>query len=518
MIRTGIGVSHKLRDGLLTCREVISSCYGPRGTAVLMESFGRRYLTKYGSQILRELVLEDKIEDIARRSLADVAVKIEGLSGDGTKTAILLQTYLYTGMYKLLIGGIDEGKILESLRQVKSDIINHVKDLTLKVDIESLKYLISTRIDNKPLADLVEEAYLRSGKGTLISVGDSKSVDSYLDFREGYYTDEIYVSDKSLNGNINLSLDGCLVAVTHLPILKAEDISSFLQFASKHPMLIIAPYIEGEALKTFWINKGKGLIDGVLIGCFSEDIRNDIAAICGASILTRYDMQKQDDFDVELLGSCRNVDVTKNRIEILSHIDKEDAVASYTEKLRNEMETTPYSYIKRNLVTRLAKISGGICRINVGSYTELERRDKRAVLEKTLTSLSTALKTGVIPGGWASVISAYQVLKIKYADDPINIACLDMFLGPIACLCKEKIGYVKSMLDRYAGEFRDWDGVDVAMNGYYLRSFKASPMILDSFGGFLQIIETATSSASELIKTSTYISKPNRGNNGKTKR
>lgn len=501
----------KILSGLSKCEDLISSCYGPRGTSVLMESFGRRYLTKYGSQIMRELVFEDPVEDIARRCLADVAVRTESFCGDGTKTAILLQCSLYRTMRKLIAGGLSEQEIYAKVLKIKNETIDLLSDLKLEVDRDSLGDLLGSRIEDPKLIDLLEEAYLKAGKGTLISVGDSKGVDPYLELKEGYYTEDIMVNQAFFTKSNKNILEGCLVAVSHFPIFNIEDITPFLQFASKHPILIVAPFIDGPAFTTLMMNKEKGVVDGIAIGISSEDIRNDIAALTRSTILTRLDLKE--DFDVELLGSCKEITVSKTkmslsgRLEILTHSQHEPFIEEYLNKLRNEAANTESSFTKRNLLKRISKLSGGICQLKIGGFTELEKKDKRSHIEKALAFVNLSIKTGVVPGGNSSFIYVYKMLKERYEKDEIGSVCLRAFMGPLARLCRASDLHLLEMLERNKELFTDWVGIDVEGLHLEIRPFNSDPLLCDSYGGLVYILNIAVSSALELAKSAIYVSK-----------
>lgn len=511
----------KLLSGINKCEELLTSCYGPRGTSVLMESFGRRYLTKYGSQILRELVFEDPIEDIARRCLADVSVRTESFCGDGTKTAVLLQCSLYKTMRRLIVGGVSEKQIYDKISIIKNEIIDEINKMKLDIDRSSLQDLIESKIEDRPLASLVKEAYFKSGRGTMISIGDSKGIDPYIELKEGYTTEDVMISREFFKSDVKCIKEGCLVAVTHLPLINIEDITPFLQFASKHPMLIVAPFIYGDAFNTLMMNKEKGVVDGICVSVSSEDIRNDIAAITKSTLLTRFDLK--DDFDVELLGSCKEVIASSQestilgKLGILTHDAHEENISRYLLKLKNEAETTESSFKRRDILRRISKISGGICQIKIGGFTELEKKDKRSKLEKVLSSIGLSIKTGVVPGGNTSILYAFLDLKEKYKNDELGIECLKAFISPIAKLCRISNSHVLDILDRNKENFSNWKGIDVSGVELEMRNFNAKPLICDPCGGMVYILNIALSSALELSKSSVYVSKK-KGKNETRKR
>jgi chaperonin GroEL len=418
-------------------------------------------------------------------------------------------------MRKLISGGIQEKPIIQKMMEIKDDILNIAFSKRLEVDRNSIRDLLSSRIQDEKLVSVLQEAYFKAGRGTLISIGDSKGIDPYLDLKEGYFTEDLIVSQSFFKKDHRCILEGCLVAVSHLPIYNIEDITPFLQFASKHPMLIVAPFVDGKALETLIVNKEKGIIDGIAICVASEDIRNDIAAITKSTLLTRFDLKE--DFNVELLGSCKEITISKNkldlsgRLEILTHTQHEGHIEGYLEKLKIQSESTESSFMKKDILKRISKISGGICQVKIGGFTELERKGKRSEIEKALSFTNLAIKTGVIPGGNASLIFSFLELESKYKNDEIGGICLKAYLSPLSKLCRVSDHYIIDLISKHKESFEDWRGIDVSKNDLEIRHFDSSPLLCDSYGGLSYILNIATSSACELAKSALYIK-------GKTKR
>lgn len=424
-----------LLKGVDKLADTVKTTLGPKGRNVVLEqSYGNPDITNDGVTIAKSIELKDHYENMGAKLVAEVAQKTNDIAGDGTTTAtVLTQAIVREGMKNVVAGanpvGIRRG--IEKAAQAAVDELHKNSHSVSSRDQIAQVAAISSA--SKEVGDLIAEAMEKVGNDGVITIEDSRGIETELSVVEGMQFDRGYLSQYMVTDNdkMEADLDNPYILITDKKISNIQDILPLLQeiVQQGRSLLIIADDVTGEALPTLVLNKVRGTFNVVAVkapgfGDSRKEQLTDIAALTGGTLIS-------DDFGLELkdtqisqLGQARRITVTKDSTTIVDGSGSKEAIEERVDSIRKQIEETTSDYDKKKLQERLAKLAGGVAVIHVGAATETELKERRYRVEDALNATRAAVDEGYVAGGGtalANVENAVRALKSDNADEQTGI-------------------------------------------------------------------------------------------------
>jgi len=418
-----------LERGVNALGDAVGVTLGPRGRNVMIEKkFGSPTVINDGVTIAKEIEVEDRFENVGAQLLREVASKTNDVAGDGTTTAtVLAQAILRDGLMVVTAGanpmgvkrGIDKavGIVVEEIRKMSKPVKK--KDETAQV--------ASISANSAKIGDLVAEAMEKVGKDGVITVEESKSMDTSLEWVEGMQFDKGYLSPYFVTDaeRMEAVIENPYILLYEKKISAAQDIIPILEKIAQNgrPLVIVAEDIEGEALALLVVNRLRGTLNVAAakapgFGDRRKAMMSDIATLTGGTFITEDLGIKLDSVDFTMLGQAKKVIVTKDDTTIVEGAGKAAAVQGRIAQIKAEIEKTDSNYDREKLQERLAKLSGGVAVIKVGAATETELKEKKARIEDALSATRAAVEEGIVPGGGVTLLMCVAALdKAKLEGD-----------------------------------------------------------------------------------------------------
>jgi chaperonin GroEL len=415
--------------GVNILADAVKITLGPKGrNAVIEKKFGAPVITKDGVTVAKEIDLQDPLENMGAQMVREVASKTSDVAGDGTTTATLLaQAIFREGVRTVAAGaspmalkrGIDKAvevavaEIQRLSREVKGDMIAQVGTISANTD--------------KQVGSIIAEAMKKVGKDGVITVEESKTMETTLEVVEGMQFDRGYLSPYFVTDpeRMECVLEDALILIHEKKISSMKDLLPLLEQTSKagKPLLIIAEDVEGEALATLVVNKLRGTLKCAAVkapgfGDRRKAMLEDIATLTGGKAITEDLGLKLEKLTLEDLGSAKKVIIDKDNTTIIGGAGKASEIQARIKQLRMQIDDVTSDYDKEKLQERLAKLVGGVAVIKVGAATEMELKEKKARVEDAMHATRAAVEEGIVPGGGTAYLRCIPVLeKLKLHDD-----------------------------------------------------------------------------------------------------
>ncbi|GAA2973646.1 chaperonin GroEL [Lentilactobacillus parakefiri] len=396
--------------------DTVKATIGPKGRNVVLEqSAGTPTITNDGVTIAKSIELPDHFENMGAKLVSEVASKTNDVAGDGTTTAtVLTQAIVNEGMKNVTAGanpvGIRRG--IEQATKAAVDALHKMShDVKTKDDIAQIASISSA---NTEVGKLIADAMEKVGHDGVITIEESRGVDTSLDVVEGMQFDRGYMSQYMVTDNdkMEANLDNPYILVTDKKITNIQDILPLLQkiVEQGRSLLIIADDIGGEALPTLVLNKMRGTFNVVAVkapgfGDRRKDQLQDIAILTGATLITDDLGLNLKDATLEQLGQANKVNVTKDSTTIVDGSGSNDEIAKRVAEIKTQIEKTTSDFDRDKLKERLAKLSGGVAVVRVGAATETELKEKKYRIEDALNATRAAVEEGFVPGGGTALIN-----------------------------------------------------------------------------------------------------------------
>jgi chaperonin GroEL len=421
-----------LGRGASQVADAVKVTLGPAGRNVLLDkSFGSPTITKDGVTVAKEIELEDHAENTGAQLLREVASKTNDDAGDGTTTAtVLAQAMLIEGLKAVTAGanpmfikrGIDRGvdAAVQALRDMAADVATE----------DDMRNIASIAGNSETIGDVVAEAMQEVGKDGVITVEESKGIETSLKLVEGLQFDKGYLSPYMVTNpeKMEAVLENPAILIYEKKISSVADIVPVLEkiVQGGRQLLIIAEDIDGEALATLVVNKLRGALQVVAVkapgfGDRRKAMLEDIAIVTNATFISEELGITLENIDMDMLGQAERVTVTADDTTIIEGAASHDAIRARISQIRNEIEKTDSNYDREKLEERLAKLSGGVAVIEVGAATETELKEKQHRFEDALSATRAAVQEGIIAGGGTSLINAIPALDAVKAEGDIAI-------------------------------------------------------------------------------------------------
>jgi chaperonin GroEL len=428
-IVTGENSRQSILRGVNILADAVKITLGPKGrNAVIEKKFGAPIITKDGVTVAKEIELQDPLENMGAQMVREVASKTSDVAGDGTTTATLLAQAIFREGVRTVAAGASPMALKRGIDKAVEVAVSEINRLSrdVKGDMIAQVGTISANTD-KQVGSIIAEAMKKVGKDGVITVEDSKTMETTLEGVEGMQFDRGYLSPYFVTDpeRMECLLEDALILIHEKKISSMKDLLPLLEQTAKSgkPLLIIAEDIDGEALATLVVNKLRGTLKCAAVkapgfGDRRKAMLEDIATLTGGKAITEDLGLKLEKLDLEDLGSAKKIIIDKDNTTIIDGAGKASAIEGRIKQLRMQVEETTSDYDKEKLQERLAKLVGGVAVIKVGAATETELKEKKARVEDAMHATRAAVEEGIVPGGGTVLLRCLPALeKLKLHDD-----------------------------------------------------------------------------------------------------
>ncbi|WP_047998970.1 chaperonin GroEL [Lactiplantibacillus herbarum] len=407
----------------------VKSTLGPKGRNVVLEqSYGSPTITNDGVTIAKAIELEDHFENMGAKLVSEVASKTNDIAGDGTTTATVLTQSIVTEGMKNVTAGANPVGIRRGIEEATKTAVDSLHAMAHEVKTqEDIAQIAAVSSASEETGKLIAEAMEKVGHDGVITIEESRGVDTSLDVVEGMQFDRGYLSQYMVTDNdkMEADLDNPYILITDKKISNIQDIIPMLQSIVEQgkPLLIIADDISGEALPTLVLNKMRGTFNVVAVkapgfGDRRKEQLQDIAILTGGTVITDDLGLELKDTTIDQLGQANKVTVTKDNTTIVEGAGAKDAISERVDFIRNQISETTSDFDKEKLQERLAKLAGGVAVIRVGAATETELKERKYRIEDALNATRAAVEEGFVAGGGTAFINVIKdVAALKETGD-----------------------------------------------------------------------------------------------------
>ncbi|MFM8804867.1 MAG: chaperonin GroEL [Planctomycetia bacterium] len=418
-----------MRRGVAKLARAVKVTLGPKGrNVILQKSFGSPTVTKDGVTVAKEIDLEDVYENMGARMVREVASKTSDVAGDGTTTATVLAEAVFNEGLRAVVAGVNPIQMKAGIEKAVEDIAGKLKELAMPVTgkMELAQVAAIAANNDMEIGELLAEAMDKVGKDGVITVDEGKSLKTEVEWVEGMQFDRGYLSPYFVTSpqQMQCVLEDCYVLVFEKKISSVKDIVPLLEAVvnAGKPLLIVSEEVDGEALATLVINRLRGTFQVCAVkapgyGDRRKAMMEDIAIVTGATAVFENLGMKLESLGLAELGRAKKVIVDKDNTTIIEGAGKTAAIKSRIEQIRHEIAAATSDYDREKLEERLAKLAGGVAKINVGAATESEMKEKKARVEDALHATRAAVEEGILPGGGVALLRASSQVKPKGLSD-----------------------------------------------------------------------------------------------------
>ena len=412
-----------IKRGVETLSRAVKITLGPRGRNVIIQkSFGSPTVTKDGVTVAKEIDLKDKEENLGARLVREVASKTSDTAGDGTTTATILAEMIFKEGLKNVVAGANamalKRGIDKAVDRVVSDLDKMKINVKAKKEIGQVGAVASN--NDQEIGEMIAEAMERVGKDGVITVEEGKGLKTEVEWVEGMQFDRGYASPYFVTNpeTMECDLEDPYVLIHEKKISAVKDLVPLLEKVAQtgKPILLIAEEVEGEALATLVVNKLRGTIKCACVkapgyGDRRKAMLEDIATLTGGRAIFEDLGIQLENIQLNDLGRAKRVVIDKENTTLIEGGGSTKAIRGRIEQIRSEIESTTSDYDREKLEERLAKIAGGVAKINVGAATESQMKEKKARVEDALHATRAAVEEGILPGGGVALLRAAAKLS-----------------------------------------------------------------------------------------------------------
>lgn len=411
--------------------DTVKVTLGPKGRNVVLEkSFGSPLITNDGVTIAKEIELEDHFENMGAKLVSEVASKTNDIAGDGTTTAtVLTQAIVREGMKNVTAGANPLG-IRRGIELATQVAVEELHAISVKVDSkDAIAQVGSVSSGSEQVGQYIADAMEKVGNDGVITIEESKGIETELDVVEGMQFDRGYLSQYMVTNNdkMEAELEAPYILITDKKISNIQDILPLLEqiLQASKPLLIIADDVDGEALPTLVLNKIRGTFNVVAVkapgfGDRRKAMLEDIAILTGATVITEDLGLELKDATIDMLGQASKVVVDKDNTTIVEGAGSSDAIAARVHLIKNQIVDTTSEFDREKLQERLAKLSGGVAVIKVGAPTETELKELKLRIEDALNATRAAVEEGMVSGGGTALVNVIE--KVAAIDATGDVA------------------------------------------------------------------------------------------------
>jgi chaperonin GroEL len=433
-IVTGEASRQAILRGVNALADAVKITLGPKGrNAVIEKKFGAPVITKDGVTVAKEIELRDPLENMGAQMVREVASKTSDVAGDGTTTATVLAQAIFREGVKTVAAGASPMALKRGIERAVEKAVEKLKELhrDVKGDMIAQVGTISANND-KQIGSIIAEAMKKVGKDGVITVEESRTMETTLEVVEGMQFDRGYLSPYFVTDpeRMTCNVEDPYILIHEKKISSMKDLLPLLEQVARagKPLLIIAEDIEGEALATLVVNKLRGTLQCAAVkapgfGDRRKSMLEDIAILTGGKAVTEDLGIKLENVKMEDLGRAKKVTIDKDNTTIVEGHGKPAHIEGRVKQIRAQVEETTSDYDREKLQERLAKLVGGVAVIKVGAATETELKEKKARVEDAMHATRAAVEEGIVPGGGVALlrcIPALETLKLE-GDEAIGV-------------------------------------------------------------------------------------------------
>ena len=425
----------KMIKGINQLADAVKVTLGPKGRNVILDKkFGSPTITKDGVTVAKEIELKDPLENMGAQMVREVASKTSDIAGDGTTTATVLAQAIYREGAKNVVAGANPMELKRGIEAAVSAVVAELKTMSKAVAGKMIDQVGTISANNDaPIGRIIAQAMDKVGKDGVITVEESRTLDTSLEVVEGMQFDRGYLSPYFVTDpdRMEIVLENPIILIHEKKISSMKDLLPLLEQVARlsRPLLIVAEDVEGEALATLVVNKLRGTLQGAAVkapgfGDRRKAMLEDIACLTNGKAITEDLGLKLENIKVEDLGKAKKITIDKDNTTIVEGEGSSKAISGRVKQIRAQIEETTSDYDREKLQERLAKLVGGVAIIKVGAATETEMKEKKARVEDAMHATKAAVEEGIVPGGGVALlrsIRALDKLKAKNQDQQIGI-------------------------------------------------------------------------------------------------
>jgi len=507
-----------LEKGVNKVADAVKITLGPKGRNVVIEkSWGSPTITNDGVSIAKEIELEDKFENLGAQLVKEVASKTNDVAGDGTTTATILAQAMIKEGLKNVAAGSNPILLKHGIDDATAKVAGVIKEKAKKLSSrEDIAHVASISANSTQVGELIAEAMDKVGEDGVITVEDSKTMETYVEFTEGMQFDRGYISPYFVTDTekMEVELKEPYILITDKKLSAVKPIIPVLEKVAQtgKPVLIIAEDIEGEALTTLVLNKLKGTLSACAVkapgfGERRKAMLQDIAILTGGQVISDELGINLEDVTLEDLGRADLVRIKKDDTIIIGGKGDQEEIKKRINQIKSQIEQTTSEYEKETLQERMAKLAGGVAVIKVGAATETELKEKKHRIEDALSATRAAVEEGIVAGGGVTLLRARKVLEDliqKYeGDEKVGVNIVYKALEAPVRQIAENAGYDGAVIIEKILSHNDENiGFD-ALKGEYKDMYKAG--IIDPAKVTRSALQNAASIAGMLLTTEVLV-------------
>jgi len=424
----------KILRGVNQLADTVKITLGPKGRNVVLDKkFGPPLITKDGVTVAKEIDLKDTLENMGAQMVREVASKTSDVAGDGTTTATVLAQAIFREGVKNVAAGANPMALKRGVDKAIEAAVAEIKKLskpvTEKGEMVAQVATVSANND-KAIGGIIAEAIKKVGRDGVITVEESKTMETQLEVVEGMQFDRGYLSPYFVTDPERMEsvLEDCRILIHEKKISSMKDLLPLLEQIAKmgKPLLIVSEDVEGEALATLVVNKLRGTLHCAAVkapgfGDRRKAMLEDIAILTGGQVISEELGFKLEEVKIDQLGRAKKITIDKDNTTIVEGYGTHAAIEGRVKQLRAQVEDTSSDYDREKLQERLAKLVGGVAIIKVGAYTETEMKEKKARVEDAMHATKAAVEEGIVAGGGVALVRAAKALEGLKAEDDEQI-------------------------------------------------------------------------------------------------
>src|SRR5467141_1743882 len=415
--------------GVNKLADTVKITLGPKGRNVVLDKkYGSPTITKDGVTVAKEIELKDPMENMGAQMVREVASKTSDVAGDGTTTATVLAQAIFREGVKTVAAGANPMALKRGIDKAVERAIQEIQRLAKPVKGDAIAQVGTVSANgDATIGGIIAEAMNKVGKDGVITVEESKTMETALEVVEGMQFDRGYLSPYFVTDpeRMEVSLENALILIHEKKISSMKDLLPLLEQVAKlgKPLLIIAEDVDGEALATLVVNKLRGTLQCAAVkapgfGDRRKAMLEDIATLTGGKAVTEDLGIKLENVQLSDLGRAKKITIDKDNTTIVEGAGKQADIEGRVKQLRTQVEDTTSDYDREKLQERLAKLVGGVALIKVGAATETEMKEKKARVEDAMHATRAAVEEGIVPGGGVALLRCIPALdKLKLHDD-----------------------------------------------------------------------------------------------------
>src|SRR5207302_1392111 len=417
-----------LERGVEKVASAVRVTLGPKGRNVVLEKkWGSPTITKDGVTVAKEIELEDPYENMGAQLVKEVASKTNDAAGDGTTTATVLAHAIVKEGLKNVAAGANPMIVKRGIDKAVDALVAELKKISVPLEgKEHIAHVASIAGNDPEIGRIIAEAMDKVGKDGVITIEESKGIETTVEVVEGMQFDRGYISPYMVTDadKMEAVLEDPYILLTDKKISAVKDIVPVMEKVIRFgkPLVIVAEDVEGEALATLVLNKLRGVMPGAGIkapgyGDRRKAMLEDLAVLTGGTVISDDIGSKLENVEIEMLGRAAKVRVAREDTTVIEGRGNKQSIQGRIAQIRKEIETTTSDYDKEKLQERLAKLAGGVAQIKVGAATETELKEKKHRFEDALSTSKAAVEEGIVPGGGVALLNISKVLDKLEADD-----------------------------------------------------------------------------------------------------